>query len=470
MMKKPLLTGLAWLMLLPTFAQSDYSTFYQGLPKAMPMVQAPVIPANKVNLKDFGAVGDSLAMNTEAFRKAISALDKQGGGHLIVPAGIWLTGLISLKDNIDLHLERNALIVMSPDKRDLIKTTDGKLEAKASPAITASKRKNVSITGQGIIDGNGEYWRPVKRSKMSDAEWNQYLSMGGTVSEKGDLWYPFNLKHYPNVGETARKQERMRAHLVRFTDCENVLVQGVTLRNSPNFHLVPQRCKNVIIDGITVACPWNAQNGDAIDIGNCKDVLIVNNVINAGDDGICMKGGIGENGRAAGPCENINIQDNTVYHAHGGFVIGSEFSGGMTNLYVHNNTFSGTDTGLRFKSAVGRGGVTKDIYISNIYMTDIKDEAIVFECDYADKRAGSTQQQGASPAKADFSPEFTDIHISDVICQGAETGIKASGAKGMIYGIEIKNSTLFYTKKDKEIGADCDIKLDNVRFATFAQP
>jgi polygalacturonase len=156
-----------------------------------------------------------------------------------VPAGIWLTGLISLKDNIDLHLERNALIVMSPDKRDLIKTTDGKLEAKASPAITASKRKNVSITGQGIIDGNGEYWRPVKRSKMSDAEWNQYLSRGGTVSEKGDLWYPFNLKHYPNVGEPARKQERMRAHLVRFTDCENVLVQGVTLRNSPNFHLVP---------------------------------------------------------------------------------------------------------------------------------------------------------------------------------------------------------------------------------------
>ncbi len=101
-------------------------------------------------------------------------------------------------------------------------------------------------------------------------------------------------------------------------------------------------------------------------------MLIVNNVINAGDDGICMKGGIGENGRAAGPCENINIQDNTVYHAHGGFVIGSEFSGGMTNLYVHNNTFSGTDTGVRFKSAVGRGGVTKDIYISIIYMTDSK--------------------------------------------------------------------------------------------------
>jgi polygalacturonase len=221
--------------------------------------------------------------------------------------------------------------------------------------------------------------------------------MGGTESAKGDLWYPFNLKHFDNIAATPEAQEKMRTHLIRLTDCENVLIQGVTVENSPKFHIVPQRCKNVIIDGVTVRCPWNAQNGDAIDIGNCTNVLIVNNVIDAGDDGICMKGGAGAKALEYGPCQNINIQDNIVYHAHGGFVIGSEFSGGMKNIYVHNNTFSGTDTGLRFKSSVGRGGTTEDIYISNIYMTDIDNQAIVFETTYFDNHVGA--KKGAQPTK-----------------------------------------------------------------------
>ncbi|KXB43044.1 polygalacturonase [Bacteroidales bacterium KA00344] len=458
---------ISFLTLLSTFtlaAQNDYSQYYQNLPKPMPVVQAPTIPSNKVNLKDFGAVGDGLTMNTEAFRKAISALNKQGGGRLVVPAGIWLTGLISLKDNIDLHLERNALVVFSPNKTDLIPIVDGKPDDKTKPCITASKRRNVSITGEGIIDGNGEYWRPVKRAKVSNVEWNQYKAMGGTITEKGDLWYPYNLKHLPNIADNYDAQEKARTHLIRFTDCENVMIQGVTLRNSPKFHFVPQRCTNVIVDNIKVICPWNAQNGDAIDIGNCKNVLIVNNTIDAGDDGICMKGGVGEKGFKDGPCENINIQNNIVYHAHGGFVIGSEFCGGMKNIFVHNNTFAGTDTGLRFKSRVGRGGVTEDIYISNIYMTDIRDEAIVFQCDYVDRAVGAKHQSNTSTA---FSPNFTDIHISNVVCYGAATGIKAAGAKGMVHGIDIKNSTIFYTKTDKDISPECEIELNNVKFKTF---
>jgi polygalacturonase len=465
-MKKSLLTCLAAFMTAYLFAQTDYSKYYQNLPKPMPVVQAPVIPEYRVNLKDFGGVGDGISMNTDAFAKAISALNKKGGGHLVVPAGIWLTGLVSLKDNIDLHLEHNAIMVFTPNRGELIPLEDGKADDKAKPGLTASKRKNISVTGEGIIDGNGEYWRPVKRGKVSDTEWNQYKAMGGTVTPDGKLWYPFDLKHFPNIAATYDAQEKMRTHLVRFTDCENVLIQGVTLRNSPKFHLVPQRCTNVIIDGIKVACSWNAQNGDAIDIGNCKNVLIVNNIINAGDDGICMKGGVGEKGLADGPCENINIQDNTVYHAHGGFVIGSEFCGGMKNIFVHNNTFAGTDTGLRFKSAAGRGGVTQDIYISNIFMTDIKDEAIVFQCDYFDNHVGA---QATENKETKFLPHFTDIHISDVTCYGAKVGIKADGEPGMVDGITIKNSTIFYTDKDREISPNCEVSVDNVKFNTFAR-
>lgn len=451
-------------------AANDYSKYYQNLPVAMSQPTLPTIPDNQVSLIECGGKGDGLSMNTTAFEKAISQLTKKGGGHLIVPAGIYLTGLISLKDNIDLHLEKNAIIVFSEDKNDLIKTnkTTGEKENRASTAITASKRKNISITGEGTIDGNGEWWRAVKRSKVSDVEWKQFQSMGGTVSTKGDLWYPFNLKHQPNVADSMEKQENYRNHMIRFTDCQNVLVQGVTLLNSPRFHFIPTRCQNVIIDGITVKCPWNAQNGDAIDISSCKDVLIVNNVIDAGDDGICMKGGAGESGVKAGPCENINIQDNTVYHAHGGFVIGSEFSGGMKNILVRNNTFQGTDAGLRFKSAVKRGGKTENIYIDHIYMTDITGDAITFETTYWDNHVGS-KQPNALPQATDFAPDFQDIHISDVYVRGCKNGIVAHGAEGMIHDITIKDCNIFYNNKDKDIDTTCKVKLENVNFATFAQ-
>ena len=469
-MKKIIISLLALLAVTAVQANNDYAKYYKNLPVQMPQPTLPTIPDNQVSILDCGGKGDGLTLNTEAFAKAISQLNKQGGGHLNVPAGIYLTGLISLKDNIDLHLEKNAIIVFSEDKNDLIKIdkTTGAKELRAATAITASKRKNISITGEGTIDGNGEWWRAVKRGKVSDVEWKQFQEMGGSVSAKGDLWYPFNLKHQPNVASTMEEQEKYRNHMIRFTDCQNVLVQGVTLLNSPRFHIIPTRCQNVIIDGITVKCPWNAQNGDAIDISSCKDVLIVNNVIDAGDDGICMKGGAGESGVKAGPCENINIQDNTVYHAHGGFVIGSEFSGGMKNILVRNNTFQGTDAGLRFKSAVKRGGKTENIFIDHIYMTDITGDAITFETTYCDNHVGAKQPKEAVQ-KAEFVPNFQDIHISNVYVRGCKNGIVAHGQEGMIHDITIKDCNIFYNKQAQDIDKACKIQVENVNFSTFAK-
>ena len=448
---------------------ADYDSYYDSLPISLQKPTAPVIPAYTISILNYGAKADGVTDNTDAFAKAIDHLRKQGGGHLNVPAGIYLTGPITLRDNIDLHIERNAIIMATPDKTQhiLVNKTTGKRESRATPFIKASKAKNISITGEGTIDGNGKWWRPVKRGKVSDTEWNQYRAMGGTVSEKGDLWYPFSLKHFGNITESAEDEIKLRMHMVRLTDCERVLVSGVTLQNSPNFHLVPQRCNDVIIDGVTVRCPWNAQNGDAIDIGQCRRVLIVNNVIDCGDDGICMKGGVGQTARDYGPCEDILIQDNTVYHAHGGFVIGSDCSGGMKNIVVRHNTFSGTDTGLRFKSSEGRGGKTERIFISDIYMNDIKDQAIVFETTYFDNHVGAAPQGQDTPKESLFLPDFGDIHISRVVCRGTKTGIKASGAKGMVHDVTVENSTFFYTNQSTDIGTDCDVKVENVDFHTF---
>lgn len=469
-MKKILLSIVTLALSLSTQA-GVYGKYYQNLPVQMQEPTLPTIPDERLSILDCGGKGDGITLNTAAFSKAISQLSKKGGGHLVVPAGIYLTGMISFKDNIDMHLEKNAIIVLTEDRNAFVKTDKetGLADTKATPGINASKRKNISITGQGTIDGNGEWWRPVKRGKVSDVEWKQFLRMGGTTTAEGDLWYPFNLKQTANISGTTdmQQQEGYRNHMVRFTDCENVLVQGITLLNSPKFHLIPTRCNNVVIDGITVKCPWNAQNGDAIDISSCKNVLIVNNTVDAGDDGICMKGGAGAAGVKAGPCENINIQDNTVYHAHGGFVIGSEFSGGMKNILVRNNTFQGTDAGLRFKSAVKRGGTSENIYIDHIYMTDITGVAITFETTYWDNHVGA--KQPTAPQKQEFLPNFQDIHMSDIYVRGCKNGIVAHGAEGMVHDITVKNSNIFYNDKATDIDSTCKIELTNVNFATFGK-
>ena len=416
------------------------------------------IPDYTVNIMDFGAVADGSALNTVAFEKAISALNKKGGGHLVVPGGLYLTGPISLKDCIDLHLERGAVVLLSADKAQHL-DKDGKVR----PGISASKRHDVSISGDGVIDGNGAWWRPVKRSKVSDVEWKAFLAMGGTVSEDGSLWYPFDLKAYGNIAADARTQERMRTHLVRFTDCKRVSVTGVTIQNAPKFHLVPSRCQDVTIEGVTVRCPWNAQNGDGIDLMNCRRVVVRHCTVDVGDDGICLKAGAGEKALQDGPCKDILIEENTVYHAHGGFVIGSEFSGGMEDITVRHNVFSGTDTGLRFKSAPERGGTVKNLRISDIVMNDIVDEAIVFETSYADRPAGYEDNQAATTQR--FLPHFQDIVIERVRCWNARTGIRASGTLEMIHDIVVKDADIRVWETPHKIDVPQMITLENVRIS-----
>ena len=420
----------------------DYARHYEGLPIELNEPQAPVIPANTVCIKDFGGVPDGTTLNTEAFAKAIKALEKKGGGRLNVPAGIWLSGPIVLKSRIDLHLEKGALLLFSPDKTLYLK--DGKVQS----CISASKRSDVAITGEGIIDGNGGFWRAVKRSKVSDVEWADYHRMGGTELDGGKLWYPFDLKGQDNIAPDPRSQEKMRTHMIRLTDCERVMIKGVTIQNSPKFHLVPTRCSNVIVDGVTLRCPWNAQNGDGIDVTCCQDVLITGCSVDVGDDGICMKAGGGAAALKYPPVARVLIKDNTVFRAHGGFVIGSEYTAGVRDVVVKNNIFSGTDTGLRFKSAPGRGGKTSNIYIEDIFMDGIRDQAVVFETSYVDVPVGT---EGKASQTQEFMPEFTDIHMARVVCSRSRIGISAKGSISTIHGITLTDCSFQCTESPMQV-------------------
>ena len=448
-------------------AEERYAKYYTDLPVDITPVSRPVIPSHEVDLKTVGGVGDGVTLNTEAFAKAISKLTKLGGGRLTVPEGVWLTGPIMLKDNIELHLTKNAIVLFSPDKSLYVDPRPN--ASRVYACIRASKRKNIAITGSGILDGNGQYWRPVKRSKVSDVEWKQYHSVvGGVTKDHDKLFYPWDATGKGNIADTPEQQEKMRNDLIRLTDCENVLIEGVTVQNAAKFHVHPMNCRNVIVDGVTVRCPWNAQNGDAIDFSDVNIGLIANCVVDAGDDGLCMKSGRHKPKSPANGCQDIVIQDNTVYHAHGGFVLGSETVSGIRRMVVRHNRFSGTDTGLRFKSGIGRGGKTEQLYISDIVMTDIKDEAIVFQCDYLDRPAGSDPK--AVPTYTDeqrrLAPDFQDIHISRVTCRGAHTAIKAGGILGLdcVHDIDIRNSTFVYRHTDQQVDPQtARLRLDGVR-------
>jgi Endopolygalacturonase len=437
--------------------------YVRDLPFVMKAPKLPEIPKYTVSLADFGAKGDGVTLCTDAFEAAMRHLASKGGGHLVVPSGIWFTGPIELLSNIDLHLEANAVILFSSDKTlyPIISTSFEGLDCRRCESpIHAQGARNISITGSGTIDGGGDAWRAVKKSKLTSAQWKARVASGGVLNEKKDVWYPDEAfikgerlsdkgLNVPYGLETDEDWESVRSFLrpvmVSLRYCDNVLLEGCTFQNSPCWHIHPLMCKDLVVNDITVRCPSWSQNGDGIDIESCENTLLVNSSFDVGDDGICVKSGKDADGRRRGvPTRNLVVDNCTVYHGHGGFVVGSEMSGGVENVKVSNCRFLGTDVGLRFKSKRGRGGVVKGIWINDIYMTDIKTETLLFDLFYG----GMSAVEAAEKAKADAAagivappdpvyevdettPQFRDIRIKDVVCNGAARAMYFNGLAEM---------------------------------------
>jgi polygalacturonase len=252
----------------------------------------------------------------------------------------------------------------------------------------------------------------------------------------------------------------MRADLIRIYNCKRVLLKDITVQNSPRFHVHPYYCEDMIIDGIKVRCPWNRQNGDGIDLTDCHRVLLVNSSVDVGDDGICLKSDPPKPGLISGN-EDFLIERCKVNHAHGGVVMGSNTSSGMRRIVARHCTFTRTDTGLRMKSGIGRGGRTEQVYFSDIMMADIAHEAVVIHCDYADMAPGDTKSNFLAPGYVEsfskeqrqWTPEFQDINITNIVCRGAKTAIKASGLMGLncVHDIRLNNCTFVYTHTATDI-------------------
>ena len=467
----------------------------------LPVVTAPKFKKDTVNIQKIGGVADGYFLNTKTINGAIDALSKKGGGVVFVPAGLWLTGPIVLKNNINLHIAIGATLLFTPDKDQypLVEANwEGLPQMRNQSPISATNATNIAVTGKGIIDGNGDVWRAVKSDKLTASQWKKKIESGGVLSDDKKTWYPSEAfmkgsKMPANPGMITADRDAafyqsikdfLRPNLLLLTKCKNILLEGVIFQNSPAWCLHPLMCENLTVRNVFVKNPWYAQNGDGIDVESCKNVLIENSVFDVGDDALCMKSGRDAEGRKRGmPTENVIIRNCTVYAAHGGFVIGSEMSGGARNIYVSNCTFIGTDIGLRFKTTRGRGGVVENIFIKDIYMKDIPAEAILFDMYYMAKDPVVLAGEKRELPKVEFktvdetTPIFKNFHISNVYCNGAEKGIFVRGLPEMHVkdivlenmvlqsnkGIDVQEATNITFKNIKVISKETDPVVDIVQ-------
>ena len=405
------------------FAALAFTTTLQAAPVDVSAAEnvkpaLPKIPDRRFALSDFGAAGDGRTMNTEAFKQAIAAIEKAGGGQLVVPKGIFITAPFLLCSNLDLHLEDGA-VIKAPETFEALglphpSTFKTQAEANAayrvpSPLISGSELHDVALTGLGTIDGSGQHWW----------EWSERAARNAAKTQPGRIVY-------------------RRPHLVVIDRCERLLVSDLTFTNSSMFHLVPKNITDLTIARVKVRAPWDGSgpNTDAIDPGPGTNFWIHDCDIDTGDDDIVIKSG----------GTNILIENNTIKHGHG-ISIGSETTAGVHNMLVRNCTMEDTDNGIRIKSMRGAGGPVENARYANIKMKNVEN-AIVLQLDYVDNN------------RPDFKGDPTKIpSIRNILLD--HLTIEGSRRAGIIHGIPdspITNITL----SDISITAEQDF---NVRDA-----
>jgi hypothetical protein len=333
------------------------------------------------------------------------------------------------------------------------------------------------------MNGNGYYWRPVKKDKLTETQWKDHLNdYGGVLTADKKTWFSSEkaLKGFltNNIGKLTEGKtladfedikDFLRPNMIRIYKCKNILIQDITFENSPAWTTHLMMSEHITIRNLKVKNPWFGTNTDALDLESCKNALVEDCNFDTGDDGICIKSGRDAEGRKRGMAtQDIIINNCTVYHSHGGFVVGSEMSGGANNLFVSNCTFIGSDIGLRFKTTRGRGGMVENIYVNNVNMKDIPAEAILFDMYYMAKDPVVLAGEKREPPAVEFkpadetTPQFRNFYFRNITCNGAAKGIFVRGIPEMhIKNILIENAVL-QADEGIDIQEASDITINNI--------
>ncbi|TDH29233.1 glycoside hydrolase family 28 protein [Segetibacter sp. 3557_3] len=394
--------------------QVDGAESWAALPGILAQIKAPEFPRKDFPISDFGGSGNGTTDNTQAFRDAIAACNKSGGGRVVVPAGNYLTGPIHLKSNVNLHVAKGATVKFSTNPDDYLPLVFSRWEGvelmNYSPFIYAFEQKNIAITGEGVFDGqsNETNWWPWK-GNVKDG-WKPGTP-NQTDKDKRAALFLMAEKNVPVAERKFGPGFYLRPQFVQPYRCENILIEGVTFINSPMWILNPVLCTNVTIQKVTVES--HGPNNDGCDPESCKNVLIKDCFFNTGDDCIAIKSGRNADGRRLNiPSENIVIQGCTMANGHGGVVIGSEISGGVRDVFAENCSMNSPllDRALRIKTSSARGGVTENIFMRNIQVGQVKEEVVIATMMYED--AGN------------FMPVIRNIEVRDVtVKKGGKTGV-----------------------------------------------
>lgn len=429
-------------------APASISDPWSQVPAILRRIKPPVFPRRDFSILRFQAKGDGQVDCTEAFRDAIAACNKAGGGRVVVPAGNFLTGPIHLLSNVNLHLLPGSTIKFQQEPSRYLPLVFTRWEGMElmnySPFIYAFEQENIAITGKGTLDGqagNDAWWpwngRPQygwkvdqPNQRKSRAVLVEMIERDVPVSER-----KFGEGHY------------LRPQFIQPYRCQNVLIEGVSIKNSPMWEIHPVLCRNVTVDGVRISS--HGPNNDGCDPESCKDVLIRNCYFDTGDDCIAVKSGRNRDGRRLNtPTENIIIQGCEMKDGHGGVTVGSEISGGVRNLFAENCRMDSVnlDHALRVKNNAMRGGLLENLYFRNIKVGQVAHAVITIDFNYEEGVKGkftpvvrnfvvSNLQSGKSKLALDVqgfeqAPIF-NLKLTDCVFEHAESPSIVKNVKGL---------------------------------------
>jgi polygalacturonase len=421
------------------------------MPSILERIKPPRFPNRTFHLE---AKGDNKTDSTLAFRNAINRCSKTGGGKVVVPPGTYLTGAIQLKSNVNLEISEGATIKFSQNPKDYLPVVFSRWEGvelfNYSPFIYAFEQRNIAITGKGTLDGqsDGEHWWP----------WNGRAAYGwkeGASNQRGDRNALFTMaeNNVPVRDRVFGEGHYLRPQFIQPYRCQNVLIEGVTIQNSPMWEIHPVLCRNVIVQGVKINS--HGPNNDGCDPESCTDVLIKDCDFDTGDDCIAIKSGRNADGRRLkAPTENIIVQGCRMKDGHGGITVGSEISGGVRNLFAENCRLDSLnlDHALRVKNNAMRGGLLEKLHFRNLEVGQVAHAVITIDFNY---------EEGA---KGGFTPVVRDYTVENLRSSKSKHALDVQGLAGApIFNLRLTNCTFDNVAEGNIVKNVKDAMLDNVK-------
>lgn len=412
-----------------TTPASVWETVYPEIEKR---IQPPVFRQTEYNILDFKAVpNQDTVLNHKAINQAIERCHAEGGGRVIIPAGIWHTGPITLKSNVELHLDDQAILLFTTDLSQYplaLTRWEGVDCYNYQPMIYARGEKNIAITGHGIIDGGAtveDWWSMNGNPRFG---WKE-----GFVSQKigRPVLFDWNERSVPIEERRLGDGYGMRTTLINFYDCENILIENITLLRSPFWSLHPLLCRNITVRGVHFEN--EGPNGDGCDPESCRDMLIEGCYFDTGDDCIAIKSGRNNDGRRWNvPSENIIVRNCVMRDGHGGVVIGSEISGGCRNLFVENCEMDSPqlERVIRIKTSNCRGGVVENVYVRHVRAGQCVEAVLKINLVYEPNERCATK----------VNPIVRNVFLEDVSCEQSRYGVMITALEDAVNvsNIELK--------------------------------